>query len=130
MNDNMKKEIEKTLDEAGDARMWAVSGDSYFPCEKTEDQLPPAQYVISFSENKGYFFLKKTVNLDNLIDLPDTRSEYVLKSIQNFWEKEKAFRKHGFLWKRGMSMSIVILNSLPTVLPSCVALNPTALSWS
>ena len=102
MNDNMKKEIEKTLDEAGDARMWAVSGDSYFPCEKTEDQLPPAQYVISFSENKGYFFLKKTVNLDNLIDLPDTRSEYVLKSIQNFWEKEKAFRKHGFLWKRGM----------------------------
>jgi len=98
----MDPEIQETLDEAGDAQMWAVSADSYFPCEKTERELPPGQYIVSFSDSKGYFFQKKIINLDELIVLPDSRSEHVLNSIQHFWTREKMFRKHGFLWKRGM----------------------------
>jgi SpoVK/Ycf46/Vps4 family AAA+-type ATPase len=98
----MDPDMMESLEEARNAKMWAVNGDAYFPCEKTDPQLPPGQFIIGYNEHKGYFFQKKAINLDDLINLPDSRSEQVLNSIQHFWKKEAAFRKHGFLWKRGM----------------------------
>jgi SpoVK/Ycf46/Vps4 family AAA+-type ATPase len=98
----MKDEVNDTLELTGDAKMWAVSGDAYFPCEKTDPILPPGQYIVSYNDSRGYFFQKKGINLDDLIALPDSESQHVLTSIKHFWTREKAFRKHGFLWKRGM----------------------------
>lgn len=98
----MDPDLLETIEEASNAKMWAVSGDAYFPCEKTEPKLPPGQYIVNYNENKGYFFQNKAINLDDLINLPDSRSEQVLKSIKHFWKREEAFREHGFLWKRGM----------------------------
>lgn len=100
----MDEELNDKLIDAENAKMWAVSGDAFFPCEKTEDKLPPGQYVVQYSDTKGYFFVKKSINLDDLIILPDSRSEKVLESIKHFWSKEKSFRQHGFLWKRGMML--------------------------
>ena len=100
----MNEELDDKLIDAENAKMWAVSGDAFFPCEKTEDKLPPGQYVVQYSDTKGYFFVKKSINLDDLIILPDSRSEKVLESIKHFWSKEKSFRQHGFLWKRGMML--------------------------
>jgi AAA+ superfamily predicted ATPase len=104
VEDSLKFDINNTKEIIGDCKMWAVSGDAYFPCEKTEKKLKAGQYIVQFSEHKGYYFLKKTINLDDLIVLPDSRSERVLNSIQNFWTREKMFRKHGFLWKRGIML--------------------------
>lgn len=86
----------------GDQRMWSVSGDSYFPCEKTEEALPAGQYIPVWSEQRGIYFVHKQVHLDDLMVLPDNKTTYVLESIQHFWTKEAKFREHGFLWKRGM----------------------------
>lgn len=88
----------------GDQRMWSVSGDNYFPCDKTEEELPPGQYIPVFNENRGVYFVKKAITLDDLLVLPDSKTEYVLDSISDFWTREEAFRKHGFLWKRGILM--------------------------
>lgn len=86
-------------------QMWAVSnGDSYFPCATTESKLPAGQFVINYSENKGIYFVKKDINLDKLMVLPDSRAERVLASIDHFWSCEAAFREHGFLWKRGIML--------------------------
>jgi SpoVK/Ycf46/Vps4 family AAA+-type ATPase len=86
-------------------QMWAVSGgDSYFPCATTEPKLPPGQYTVNFSEQKGIFFVKKDINLDKLLVLPDSKAERVLASIDNFWSREAKFRQHGFLWKRGIML--------------------------
>lgn len=86
----------------GDQRMWSVSGDSYFPCDKTESSLPPGQYLPVFSEQRGIFVVKKQVNLDDLLVLPDNKTTYVLNAIDQFWSKQEKFREHGFLWKRGI----------------------------
>lgn len=86
------------------SEMWAVSGDNYFPCEKTEKKLKSGQYIINYSDQKGIFFTKKTINLDKLLVLPDSKSEVVLASIDNFWNREEKFREHGFLWKRGIML--------------------------
>ncbi|MGH7749423.1 MAG: AAA family ATPase, partial [Candidatus Dormibacteria bacterium] len=86
----------------GDQRMWSVQGDSYFPCDKTEEALPAGQYIPVYSEHRGIYFVNKAVILDDLLILPDSMTTYVLNSIQHFWTKEEKFRQHGFLWKRGM----------------------------
>lgn len=86
----------------GNQRMWSVSGDSYFPCDKTESQLPPGQYIPVFNENRGIYMVKKQVNLDDLLILPDNKTTYVLEAISQFWTKKDVFQKHGFLWKRGI----------------------------
>lgn len=97
------EEVERQL-LYGDQRMWSVVGDSYYPCDKTENKLPPGQYLPMFSEHRGIFFIKKAVNLDELLVLPDSETTYVIDAITDFWKREKAFRSHGFLWKRGMLM--------------------------
>jgi ATP-dependent 26S proteasome regulatory subunit len=85
--------------------MWAVSGgDSYLPCSTTEKSLPPGQYIINYSDQKGIFFTRKEINLDKLMVLPDSKAEKVLASIANFWSREAKFRAHGFLWKRGIML--------------------------
>jgi len=86
------------------SQMWAVSDDSYMPCAKTEKKLPPGQYIINYTEQRGIFFVKKEINLDKLMVLPDSKSEKVLASIDHFWSCEPKFREHGFLWKRGIML--------------------------
>lgn len=85
----------------GNHTMWAVAGDQYFPCETTAKTLPPGQYLTAMSQ-QGIYFQKKSVNLDSLLTLPDSGMQRVLSSMEYFWEREAAFREHGFLWKRGI----------------------------
>lgn len=90
--------------EYGEDKMWSVSGENFFPCEKTVGKLPPGQYLINYNDQRGIFFTKKVINLDNLLLLPDSKGEKVLRSIGHFWKCEQKFRDHGFLWKRGIML--------------------------
>jgi SpoVK/Ycf46/Vps4 family AAA+-type ATPase len=90
------------LKEAKDASMWAVQGPNFFPCDEAVKTLAPGQYEVQHSQSSGYFFQKKLVNFDELMRLPDSASEEMIKNIQTFWTKEEHFRSFGFLWKRGI----------------------------
>jgi AAA+ superfamily predicted ATPase len=104
-DDAAGKAEQKFSDFYSGSQMWAVSGgDSYFPCAKTETQLPPGQYIVNYSQEKGVFLTRKEINLDKLLVLPDSKAERVLASIDNFWSREDKFREHGFLWKRGIML--------------------------
>lgn len=83
-------------------KMWAQAGVDFMPCQKAVEELPAGQYVIRYSDQRGCYFSKKEVNLDDLIDLPDSATESVLSTIKDFWGREKYFREFGFLWKRGI----------------------------
>jgi predicted ATPase len=87
---------------AKDARMWAVQGPNYFPCDEAVKTLEPGQYEVQHSNSSGYFFQKKLANFDELMRLPDSASEEIYENIQTFWTKEEHFRSFGFLWKRGI----------------------------
>lgn len=87
------------------AQMWAVYGENCFsPCEKAVGTLPPGQYTIEASQALGIFFRRTTVNIDELVPLPDSVSDSVVQEIEKFWTKEQHFRSFGFLWKRGVLM--------------------------
>jgi SpoVK/Ycf46/Vps4 family AAA+-type ATPase len=107
MNTTNKKTIGRDMSDEhnnDNAQMWAVAGENYFPCEKTDKTLPPAQYLVRYCDSRGYFFSKKSINIDQLIDLPDNNSEEVIASIEKFWDREEFFRQYGFLWKRGIML--------------------------
>ncbi len=91
---------EGTLKE--NARMWAKVGDAFFPSDETVEHLAPGQYHIEYSHNRGIYFSKKPVNLDDLLILPDSASEEIIENIEYFWEREEVFRELGYLWKRGV----------------------------
>jgi len=91
---------EGTLKE--NARMWAKVGDAFFPSDETVDHLAPGQYHIEYSHNRGIYFSKKPINLDELLILPDSASEEIIENIEYFWEREEIFRELGYLWKRGV----------------------------
>lgn len=87
---------------SGKQSMWSVNGDIFIPCDETKSKLPAGQYVPMANERVGLYFVKKNVVLDNLMKLPDSKAQYVIEAIGDFWKREKAFREYGFLWKRGM----------------------------
>jgi len=86
------------------AKMWAENDNYYFPCEHTVNTLPPGQYTVNHSSSRGIYFQRRTVNLDDLIILPDNSSEKIIESIEQFWEREEKFREFKFLWKRGIML--------------------------
>ena len=82
--------------------MWATNGKDFFPTEKTVKTLEPGQYIVEYSDGTGPYFTLQDINLDDLLVLPDSNSEKVLKHIDYFWSIEDKFRELGFLWKRGI----------------------------
>ncbi len=84
------------------AKMWAKNGDAYFGCEEAVDKLPSGQYTVQYSEARGIYFSKTDVKLDELLDLPDSSSEKVIKEIETFWSKKDVYVAMKVLWKRGI----------------------------
>lgn len=84
------------------ASQWAVSGDIYMPCEESAKTLPSGHYVIDADNRHGVFFRKQNIYIDDLIPMPDSAGDFIIKQIEEFWELESHFRKYGFLWKRGV----------------------------
>jgi hypothetical protein len=83
-------------------KIWSVYGDTFSPCEKAVELLPAGFYSIRVSNERGIFFAKKEINTDELMILPDTASDEVVRSIESFWLKEERYRQFKFLWKRGI----------------------------
>lgn len=79
---------------------WASSGSNYQPVPSTVKNLPSGLYEVHSTES-GLVYRKKTINVDSLIKFPDTIYEDVLGEIEDFWEQGDAFKKHGFLHRRG-----------------------------
>lgn len=83
-------------------KLWAVYGKTYSPCEKATKEMPAGHYLIRNNPERGIFFSEKSVNMDELMILPDSASEEIIAGIQKFWTKEEHYRKFKFLWKRGV----------------------------
>jgi SpoVK/Ycf46/Vps4 family AAA+-type ATPase len=94
--------LNEQMDQFSESRMWAQSGENFFPCKKATHHLTPAQYTIGHSPNQGLYFTRTKVSVDDLLQLPDSATERVLEDIKQFWGREEFFREFGYLWKRGI----------------------------
>lgn len=82
--------------------MWAVHGKDYFGCSHSVKNLESGQYTANFNGNGEIYLTLMPMTLDSLLELPESASEEIVNSIDVFWKKQEHFKKHGFVWKRGV----------------------------
>jgi hypothetical protein len=81
---------------------WAILGDGvYQPCGGTTGRLPAGAYGCGRDGVGNFFFTARRLQVDELIDHPDSVSGRVLSEIGHFWSQGERFRRYGFLHRRG-----------------------------
>ena len=84
------------------ASRWAMQGGKYWGISESVEQLPSGCYQPAMNPSIGVYLQAQTLHTDNLLELPDSKTEKVLAEIKEFTKLEPAFKKHGFLYKRGV----------------------------
>lgn len=84
---------------------WLQRGENtFFPTDnaKTVKKIPPGIYDMQVDQNQGFYLFKKTLHLDEMIELDCEEGRDVIKSVESFWEREEKFKEYGFIYKRGL----------------------------
>jgi AAA+ superfamily predicted ATPase len=84
---------------------WIKRGTTTFiPTDNSEvvDKLDAGFYDLRVSQEIGFYMFKKTMHLDELLDLPSSQHIEVLDSIKKFWGRKDKFKEYGFAFKRGI----------------------------
>lgn len=85
------------------AQWQKITDTKFSPCGETVSHIAAGIYRCYYNSNGQIIFEQQPLLLtDTLVRCADTVSAHVLKSIQDFWTREKYFKKYGFLFKRGI----------------------------
>lgn len=85
---------------------WIVGpNDQYIPTLKitTISKLLPGKYKIEWNGvYNEWMFVKQSINLDELLNLPNSVFNEILEDINYFWDNKHLFNKYKFAYKRGI----------------------------
>lgn len=84
---------------------WLKRGtNTFIPTDNavTVAQVEAGVYNIRFNDHIGYYLVKKDLNLDELINLPNPEGKKVLEGISTFWQRKEKFKEYGYSYKRGI----------------------------
>jgi AAA+ superfamily predicted ATPase len=84
----------------GTLTQYSKNGQGLYPVPSTVASLPAGVYDIEFPNNIPTFIPHKIVT-DNLLRMPDSKSDEVISEIEKFWTLKSRFKKFGFTHKRG-----------------------------
>jgi AAA+ superfamily predicted ATPase len=76
-------------------------GDGYCPTSNTTPKLPPDCYNVVMTGDGAIVFMPQKLVTDDLLRLPDSKSEAVIEEITKFWTLKERFNEFGFSHKRG-----------------------------
>ena len=79
---------------------WAKTGTTYFPVSGMANKIESGVYRCQLSDH-GVCFEKMNIQVDNLLNLPDSATKSILNEFQNFWKLSNKFEERGFVFKRG-----------------------------
>jgi len=87
----------------GDTVQWMCLPDSKF-CGSgpTQKVIKPGAYRPFYNDRYGVVLEYRHLITDDIIEFPDSTSDYVLASIQKFWNQRENFLAMGQLFKRGI----------------------------
>lgn len=87
---------------------YATKGDKFFPRFSPEKKLglDAGIYEVGLSMEQGIFFSKLSPKTDELIEIPNSVSETIVKDIEKFlaFETKERFKQYGLVHKRGILM--------------------------
>jgi hypothetical protein len=81
---------------------WAKRGNRFYPTNVTHDKLPSGVYEAKADSDGATFAREIAFPADSLLSLPGMPTEYIVRQIQDFWDRKKVFDQIGFLFKRGI----------------------------
>lgn len=86
-----------------DSTQWGLVGaKTYKGFPKTQNKLPAGVYSITVDRNDDKpVYVRRDVKTDGIFALQESITKSTIKEIQTFWGKEKLFKSHGFLHRRG-----------------------------
>lgn len=99
----------ETTSPAFEAIRFTKSGNIYRPVGETVPKLDPWMYVIR-RDNNGLLFVGQNIVHDELINLKDSVSSYVIDELEKFWSRRDRYDRLGRVYKRG-----ILLHGLPGV---------------
>jgi hypothetical protein len=80
---------------------WAICGSGEFTgIQRTQKTLTPGVYKAKL-RNGEVIMCKSEINVDSLLEFPNSVSDKILNEINDFWERADLFKKYGFLHRRG-----------------------------
>jgi hypothetical protein len=84
-------------------RQWVyVDSDKFSSIGKTIKKLESKIYSISVNNRtEAFVFSEVSVKTDSLVRFTDSIIDTTMKEIEDFWGKEKEFKKYGFTHHRG-----------------------------
>jgi hypothetical protein len=89
--------------DTNDHVQWAYRGDGNWQgCGITAKELPARTYGVTTDDRGRPIFRTLNIVTDDLVRLPDAATDYVLSLIEKFWASKEAFKKRGYLFKRGI----------------------------
>jgi hypothetical protein len=81
---------------------WSLSGPGQFRlCGRTVPELPSGAYTVGLDNCGTPFFQSRDLQVDELIDFPNSLPHQILKEIDRFWNLGERFSRLGFLHRRG-----------------------------
>lgn len=102
-----EEEIEggKKKEKKTDYTQWRRYGEnSYVPSGEinTMQSVPAGVYKILYNRDWGNYLSKKEISLDELFILPQPEQGLILDDIRTFWDRQEAFKKYKYTYKRGI----------------------------
>lgn len=85
---------------AGKYVQYSAFGPGFMPCSRTIKTLRAGIYEIQLTNN-GPIFVEMNVVTDDLLRLPDSKSDQVIAEIERFWTLKERFILLGYNHKRG-----------------------------
>lgn len=96
-------DLEDLEDKVSKPNQWGSVGSKTFKAlTTTRKHLPAGAYSITVDNNDGQsIFINKDTKNDSLIHFAGSLADKILEEIDGFWGKNDAFKKMGFLHRRG-----------------------------
>jgi hypothetical protein len=80
---------------------WTIHNGGFQVCGQTFGRLPAGAYSCTTDCYGAPLFVPKNLQVDDLIDFPNSLSARILEEIDRFWTMGDRFRQYGFLHRRG-----------------------------
>ena len=93
-------EVAHAKDSPATVSQYSYLGGGFRPSSATVATLPSGCYEILPSE-AGFYFNPVRITTDHLMVFPDTKSDFLIKEVDKFWQMKDKFDQFGFTHKRG-----------------------------
>lgn len=80
---------------------YTIFGGAYLPTSATVQTLPAGVYKPAFL-NDRFVFQPLDLFGDSLMEFPDSKSDFVVAEVEQFWDLRSKFKELGFSHKRGI----------------------------